>query len=379
MFRCAASQPYASRRLHQPNFQPESQKKDARGSLGFYFHEGSYKNGKPSPRVFGVSCDHVLRDDTSVDYEYAGEGTGAPKQDVRVCGYRSFQQLLDDTRDVLADKVEKAVDLATEIADLEEEQENIQDEDQALEAAEALERKKEDLARLKKNSATLEKHSKDVTVNWSDIRARSVGHVDYAPSIDVRVDDNHYTRDFGTFELKASKFQANFLGNVVDLGDKYDPQKLKRKFWTNVANRKGFKFPANRLLKIGKALTRQLLVNPDCVDENGDPLYVVGKYGSKTGFTLGRYSGLEGYICTDIGLESKEVVVYNFDFASGDFSYHGDSGALIFNGEGGGLALLHSGMPRRMHSHVTFGTPLWWVIEQLLLRYPNAIFDRTTF
>lgn len=218
MFRCAASQPYASRRLHQPNFQPESQKKDARGSLGFYFHEGSYKNGKPSPRVFGVSCDHVLRDDTSVDYEYAGEGTGAPKQDVRVCGYRSFQQLLDDTRDVLADKVEKAVDLATEIADLEEEQENIQDEDQALEAAEALERKKEDLARLKKNSATLEKHSKDVTVNWSDIRARSVGHVDYAPSIDVRVDDNHYTRDFGTFELKASKFQANFLGNVVDLG-----------------------------------------------------------------------------------------------------------------------------------------------------------------
>jgi len=95
------------------------------------------------------------------------------------------------------------------------------------------------------------------------------------------------------------------------------------------------------LLKIGKPLTRQLLANPDCFDEFGEPLYVVGKYGSKTGFRLGRYSGLEGYICTDIGLESKEVVVYNFDLTSGDFSDHGDSGALIFNGEGAGLALLH--------------------------------------
>lgn len=162
-------------------------------------------------------------------------------------------------------------------------------------------------------------------------------------------------------------------------GNEYDAQELKQKFWTNVADRKGFKFPANRLLKFGKAVTRQLLAKPDCLDDNGDPLYVVGKYGAKTGLRLGRYSALEGYICTDIGLESKEVVVYNYDKASGDFSNHGDSGALIWNGYGDGLALLHSGMPRGLHSHVTFGTPLWWVLEQLLLHYPNAIFDRTTF
>ena len=152
-------------------------------------------------------------------------------------------------------------------------------------------------------------------------------------------------------------------------------------FWPNIANRKGFKFLDldNRLLKIGKTLTRPLPATPDCVDENGDPLYVVGKYGNKTGFTLGRYSGLEGYICSDSGLESKEIVVYNFDPAYDSFSDHGDSGALIFNSEGGGLALLHSGILSGGHSHVTFATPLWWVIEQLLLRYPNAIFDHTTF
>ena len=111
-------------------------------------------------------------------------------------------------------------------------------------------------------------------------------------------------------------------------------------FWPNVTNRRGFKFPDDRLLKmkIGKPLSRRLLAQPDCLDENGEPLYVVGKYGSKTGLALGRYSGLEGYICPQSGLESKEVVVYNFNITSGNFSNHGDSGALIFNGEGDGLA-----------------------------------------
>jgi len=76
--------------LGMPLAPEESQKKDASGTLGLYFHEGSYKNGDPSPRVFGLSCDHVLRDDTSVDYKYAGERTGAAKQKVRVCGFHRF-------------------------------------------------------------------------------------------------------------------------------------------------------------------------------------------------------------------------------------------------------------------------------------------------
>jgi len=107
--------------------------------------------------------------------------------------------------------------LATEIATLEGQETN-QDEDQALEDARVLRRKKEYLARLKEDSVILEKHLKDVSVNWSDIKSRNVGHVDYAPSIDVRVDENHYTGDFATFQLDPTKFKANFLGNVVDLG-----------------------------------------------------------------------------------------------------------------------------------------------------------------
>lgn len=147
-------------------------------------------------------------------------------------------------------------------------------------------------------------------------------------------------------------------------------------FWSN---RTGLKFPSNLRLKIREALTPELLATPDCLGDNGDPLYIVGKNGSTTGLTAGRYSMLEAYLCDEFGVESTEVAVYNFNKMSGNFSEHGDSGSLIWTGDGRMVAILHSGMPKGMSSHVTYGTPAWWVIQQLLLKYPYAVFDRVAF
>ena len=88
----------------------ERQGVDAQGSPGIYFHEGSYKNGDPSDRVFGLSCAHVLRANTTVDYEYAGERTGTPKQKVRVCDSRRFQEAIEETTDLIGTKVEEIAD-----------------------------------------------------------------------------------------------------------------------------------------------------------------------------------------------------------------------------------------------------------------------------
>lgn len=118
---------------------------------------------------------------------------------------------------------------------------------------------------------------------------------------------------------------------------------------------------------------------PDCYDENGYPLYIVGKDGNTTDFTVGRYSGLEAYLCDEFGKESIEVAVYNYSKTSGNFSAKGDSGSLIFTGDGRMLAILHSGMPKGLSSHVTYGTPAWWAVEQLQGHYPHADFNRTTF
>jgi hypothetical protein len=108
-------------------------------------------------------------------------------------------------------------------------------------------------------------------------------------------------------------------------------------------------------------------------------MYVVAKDGNTTDLTVGRYAGLEAYLCDEFGKESIEVAVYNYSKTSSNFSAKGDSGSLIFTGDGRMLAVLHSGMPRGLSSHVTFGTPAWWVVDRLMLKYKYADFNREAF
>jgi len=150
-------------------------------------------------------------------------------------------------------------------------------------------------------------------------------------------------------------------------------------FYPNVANPPSFKYPANHLFRILGVVTAKRLANPDFYDEQMNPAFIVAKNGQSTDLTFGRYSGLETYLCDKFDHESIEVAIYNFDKRSGDFSAKGDSGSLIFNAEGKMFAILHSGMPRGLNSHVTFASPAHFIIEQLLTRYPHADFTRTTF
>lgn len=112
-------------------------------------------------------------------------------------------------------------------------------------------------------------------------------------------------------------------------------------------------------------------------DELGNPCFIVAKDGQTSDLTFGRYSEYEAYVVRDLSGSSWEVAVFNY--AKENFSKKGDSGACIFNAEGKMVAFLHSGMPRGMSSHVTFGTPAHFVVEQIKKRYPHADFNRITF
>ena len=140
-----------------------------------------------------------------------------------------------------------------------------------------------------------------------------------------------------------------------------------------------FKFPTNRQLRINGWVPRELLANPHGFDGNGEPCLIVMKYGNTTDLTVGRYTGLEAYLCDELGQESTELAIYNYDRESGPFSAKGDSGSLIFDGLGRMVGILHSGMLRGATSHVTFATPAWWAIEKLKARYPFADFNRQSF
>jgi hypothetical protein len=121
------------------------------------------------------------------------------------------------------------------------------------------------------------------------------------------------------------------------------------------------------------------LAHPNFRDVNNNPCFVVAKDGQSTDLTFGRYSELEAYTCSESDEESWEVAVLNFSKKHGNFSAKGDSGAAIFNAEGKLVALLHSGMPRGMSNHITFGTPGHYVIEVVRKQYPHADFDRVKF
>jgi hypothetical protein len=139
-------------------------------------------------------------------------------------------------------------------------------------------------------------------------------------------------------------------------------------FWPNISNPSGMKFPSNGLLRIRGVVSRELLASDNCYDEKGAPVFIFGKI---TDFTVGRFSGLEAYLCDEFDHESIEVAVYNYSKTSGNFSAEGD-GRMV--------AILHSGMPKGVSSHVTaYGTPAWWAVEQLNEHYPYADFNRTTF
>jgi hypothetical protein len=201
--------------LGMPIATKEREEADAQGTVSFFFHENKTKNGEPSARVLAVSNKHVLRRDTTVDYQFMG--SGAPRQFVRVCGFRRFQRSTDEIRALVTGNVAEAVRLAEEIARLEA-KEKSEDEEQAEEDEEALRIKKGQLDKVNRDNRRLQAFFKEVNTQWNDIARRNIGFVDWAPSISIDVDDRHYTRDIGTVELDPQKFKDHFQGNVVQLG-----------------------------------------------------------------------------------------------------------------------------------------------------------------
>lgn len=201
--------------LGMPIATAEREAADTQGSVALFFHENKDNRGAPSAKVFGVSNCHVLREDTTVDYEF--KGAGAPLQHVRLAGSHRFQRGLDEVKACIGGHGTDADILAREIVELEAKPKS-EDPEEAAEDKTAMEAKREKLAEVKKDIGVLETFYNDTKNQWGDIARRNIGHVQWAPKISVDVQGRSYTRDIGTFEVDAVKFKAQFKGNVVDLG-----------------------------------------------------------------------------------------------------------------------------------------------------------------
>ncbi|KAK2460790.1 hypothetical protein APHAL10511_007260 [Amanita phalloides] len=376
----------------------EMEEDDTQGTLTLWFHENKDKDGNPSNKVYGVSNCHVLRRNTTVDYEHRG---GAPMDHVRVSGMRRFKRGLDEITKAIADHGTLANLWAREIVKLQEK--GRQDTENAR-GIRANQRKLDD-----ENDAiaNLKALYDEVTKYWSDNKLhRNIGHVQYAAAITVDVEGGTlYTSDWAAFLATEAKVKGEFEGNVVDLGafrliflvftssnekkpysgSKYSPQGLTDMFYPLGGGSITFKFPEERKLRIEGCATKEDLANPAEIDSEGQLCLIVGKDGNTTDLTVGRYAGLVSFTLNEVGIESVELGIYN----SGDktaevFSAKGDSGSLVWhttNGKARIVGQLHSGHNKggSTSNHVTYCTPGWYFLDQIKKRFKYADFYRTTW
>ena len=160
---------------------------DVQGTLTLWFHENKDRDGDISPKIYGVSNCHVLRKDTTVNYEHK---SGAPKDFVRVCGVRRFQWGLDEIKKHISDHGIRADVWTREIDRLE-----------------AMKQDKEVVSEIRANRRNLDDENEairqlealyeEVAKHWFDFQLhRDIGYVQHAEAIKVDVEGGtRYTSD----------------------------------------------------------------------------------------------------------------------------------------------------------------------------------------
>jgi hypothetical protein len=146
-----------------------------------------------------------------------------------------------------------------------------------------------------------------------------------------------------------------------------------------------FQYPDDRKLRVTACASKLGLSTPAEFDSEGRRCLTVGKDGNTTDFTVGRYSGLESHTQNDLGVESKELAIYNSGYKSIEpFSAKGDSGSLVWymvDGEARIVGQLHSGVNKggSTRVYVTYCTPGWWLLAEIEKKYKHANFYRRSW
>ncbi|KAI0765460.1 hypothetical protein C8Q74DRAFT_1205077 [Fomes fomentarius] len=342
------------------------EEEDTQGTLTLWFHENRDRDGNPSNKVYGVSNCHVLRQDTTTEYEHKG---GAPKDHVRISGMRRFQRGLDDIMKAIADHGILADLWVREIVKLQ--AKDGQDPENAKEIRRIQRRLDDDNEAI----LDLEAFFDEVKRYWSSTKFRDIGHVQYAPAITVDEEGGTlYTSDWAAFLAAEAKVKDTFEGNVVDLGSKYSPQDLTDMFYPVGGGPTTFKFPEERKLRIVGCATKEDLASPTEFDSERQRCLIVG-----------RYAGLVSFAENEVGIESVELAIYNSGHKSAEvFSAKGDSGSLVWHTKDGKAYIvgqLHSGRNKggSTSNHITYCTPGWYLLDHIKKKFKYADFYCTNW
>ncbi|KAJ3535489.1 hypothetical protein NMY22_g6468 [Coprinellus aureogranulatus] len=368
--------------LNVPLAAQELEEDDAQGSMTLYFHEVKDKDGKPSDKVFAVSNCHALRKDTTVDYTF--KDPDVPKLLVRVMSQRRFSENLSRIEEAIASHADEVAMFAARV----ERMEKAASPDELV-----LQRCREKLATQRIQIQQLNNFKATVEREWADVENRNIGHLRCAKAVQVDV----YTEDWCAIELEEAKVKDSFEGTVIDLGACNSSAAFTLKAEDSLASSiQEYRYRYNECqlleharktnaienckLKIRDIVPGDFLDNYDA--QGDDACLIVGKDGTGSGLTFGRYAGRVSFVCDKLGTPSTELGIYNNRLRRGSvvFARKDDSGALVWDGNGRAVGQLHSGWGGpSTDCHIYYATPAWWLLERIRKEFPHAEFFRNTW
>jgi hypothetical protein len=140
--------------------------------------------------------------------------TDGPQRQVIVMGPRAFKEymaLIQDKIDDLRGGIESLAEIEDRLKVAAKDPNNIK-------AAERLKSISEEMNRLLTTRSALKTFYVDTAKRWAKVEDRVIGHVVWAPKIDVHVPHDDHTCDFCVIHLDKKKFMDGFNGNALSLG-----------------------------------------------------------------------------------------------------------------------------------------------------------------
>ncbi|KAF8959249.1 hypothetical protein BDZ97DRAFT_1761585 [Flammula alnicola] len=340
----------------------------AEGTGALYICEG-----RDSEKVYVLTARHVVFPPNAGSNElYNRTRTRQRPREVILPGPKAFQTMLKSTmikigeHKIMVDYYNQQLKDLQGGDDDDDERETIQGELKKAEAA----------------IKALNQFHDEATKHWSVESLRVIGHVAYSPPITVGAGAERYTEDWALIELNRNKIDwNNFKGNAVDLGTEVSVPNFTSRMYPNPSANTTFKYPSNRLLPLQGVIGEDELRRPQMFDADNEPCLLVIKSGCTTGVTTGRATGVisfvREYFKNGPHQTSMEWAILPYD-KSGAFSAPGDSGAIIFDGQGriGGVLTGRTGKTET--TDITYGTPFYWLMQRIKERFPHAYLYQVT-
>ncbi|KAF4573394.1 hypothetical protein EYR36_007908 [Pleurotus pulmonarius] len=350
-------------------------KPDSQGTMALFLAE----EGSSDDRLLGLTCRHVLFDNTESNSDYRPH-PDAPDKNVTLLsqkGYDDHQKLIDREiagTSIMEDYWERTM-------------QRFQGQDDAP-AQEGQRLARENIEKCQEKREKLRVFDPQFK-RLVDPNSRVLGPVLFSPAIKPGPDGQQFLEDWAVFEVPRSKLGNRFQGNKLDLGTAISVGTFTLMCALHPGSDWNFQYPVDHHLPLRGIIGDEDMRIPGMKDRNGDPCLLVVKTGAGTGTSIGKANGVRSVVRTynPEGERAEEASVawcvlplaYDGTRSVEPFAGDGDSGSVVVDIRGrlGGMLTGGGGWGSSLVGFdTTYVTPFWWLLERIRANgFPDAHAD----